>query len=142
MSKGLKELILQAIEEDFILELQAQQTGYLNVTPLQMMTHLRLQWGGLDFVDINALMTECDSIWSPSEVLTKYFNQIDKARQQLAHANVQIDEHAMTVEALKSLKGAGNYNVLIREWEARPVATQTYANMKMMMSLEYSKLNC
>ncbi len=33
VAKGLKELILQAIEEDFVLELQAQQTGYLNVTP-------------------------------------------------------------------------------------------------------------
>ncbi len=39
VAKGLKELVLQAIEEDFMLELWAQQTGYLNVTPFQMMTH-------------------------------------------------------------------------------------------------------
>mgnify|MGYP006153576531 FL=1 len=55
---------------------------------------------------------------------------------------MQIDEHAMMVKALKSLKDAGNYDAPIREWEARPVATQTYANLKTMMSLEYSKLNC
>jgi len=40
VAKGLKELILQAIDEDFLLELRAEQTGYLNVTPFQMMTHL------------------------------------------------------------------------------------------------------
>ena len=47
----------------------------------------------------------------------------------------------MMVKALKSLKNAGNYDALIREWEARLVATQTYVNLKTMMNLEYSKLN-
>ena len=40
VAKGLKELIMKAIDEDFLLELRAQQTGYLNVMPFQMMTHL------------------------------------------------------------------------------------------------------
>jgi hypothetical protein len=41
VSKGLKDLILKAIEEDFLLELRDQVTAYLNVTPLAMLTHLR-----------------------------------------------------------------------------------------------------
>ena len=141
VAKGLKELILQAIDEDFLLELRAEQTGYLNVTPFQMMTHLRNRWGALDFVDINALMADCDSEWSPAEVPTKYFNRIDKARRQLLHANVQIDERAMMLKALKCFKDAGDYDAPIREWEARPPAAQTYPNLKTMMSIEYSKLN-
>ena len=40
VAKGLKELILQAVKEDVVLALQAEQMGYLNVTPFQMMTHL------------------------------------------------------------------------------------------------------
>lgn len=141
VAKGLKELILQAIDEDFVLELRAEQTGYLNVTPQQMMTHLRARWGALDFVDINMLMAECDSTWSPAEVPTKYFNRIDKARRQLARANVQIDERAMMLKALKCFRDAGDYDAPIQEWEARPPAAQTYPNLKIMMSLEYSKLN-
>ena len=141
VAKGLKELILQAIEEDFVLELRAEQTGYLNVTPLQMMTHLRARWGALDFIDINVLMAECDSTWSPAEVPTKYFNRIDKARRQLARVNVQIDERAMMLKALKCFRDAGDYDAPIREWEARPPAAQTYPNLKTMMSLEYSKLH-
>jgi hypothetical protein len=95
-------------DKDFLLELQAQQTGYLNVTPFQMMTHLRTWWGALDFVDINMLMAECNSPWSPDEIPTKYFNRINKARRQLARANVQIDKRAMMLKALKCLKDAGN----------------------------------
>ncbi len=45
VSKGLKDLILQAVDEDFLLELQAKGIAYLNVTPFQMLTHLHNRWG-------------------------------------------------------------------------------------------------
>ena len=95
VSKGLKDLILQVVEEDFLLELRDPVIAYLNVTPLQMLTHLRDRWGSMDFVDITALLAECDSPWNAAEVPTKYFNRVDKARRQLARANVQVDERAM-----------------------------------------------
>ena len=53
VAKGIKELIVQAIDEDFILELHAKQMGYLNVSPLQIMTHLCMRCVSMDFVDIN-----------------------------------------------------------------------------------------
>ena len=116
VAKGLKELILCAIDEDLVLELRTEQMGYLNVTPFQMMTHLQTQWGALDFVDINALMAECDSRWSPAEVPTKHFNHIDKARRQLLCAKIQIDERAMMLKALKYFKDTGDYDVPIHKW--------------------------
>jgi hypothetical protein len=47
----------------------------------------------------------------------------------------------MMVKALKSFKDAGNFDAAIREWEGRPVAMQTYANLKAVMCAEFSKLN-
>jgi len=141
VSKGLKDLILQATDEDYLLELKVPGIAYLNVTPLQMITHLRLCWGTMDYVDINALIAECDATWDANEVPTKHFNRIEKARRHLARANVQIDERAMMVKALKSFKDVGDFNAPIREWEARPVALQTYANLKIVMCTEYAKLN-
>ncbi len=41
---------------NFLLELCAEQLGYSNVTPFQMITHFPNLWVALDFVDINALM--------------------------------------------------------------------------------------
>ena len=140
-SKGLKDLILQAVDEDFLLELRAEGIAYLNVTPLQMLTHLRDRWGTMDYVDITSLLAECDTPWNAAEVPTKYFNQTEKARRQLARANVQIDERAMLAKALKSFKDAGDFDASIREWDARPVIAQTYANFKVVMCAEFSKLN-
>jgi hypothetical protein len=78
-SKLLKDLILQAVNEDFLLELRAEGITYLNVTPVQMLTHLHDRWGTMDFVDITALVSECDTPWNATEVPTKYFNRTDKA---------------------------------------------------------------
>jgi hypothetical protein len=108
--------------------------------PFQMMTHLQTRWGALDFVDIDMLMAECNSAWSPAKILTKYFNCINKARRQLARANVQIEEQAIMLKALKCFKDTGNYNVQIQEWEARLAAAQTYANLKTMMAPSTSRL--
>jgi hypothetical protein len=79
VSKGLKDLILQAVDEDFVLELQAEGIPYLNVTPFQMLTHLRDWWGTMDFVNITALLAECVTPWNAAEVPTKYFNWTEKA---------------------------------------------------------------
>ena len=141
VAKGLKDLILKAVEEDFLLELRDEVVAYLNVTPVQMITHLRDRWGTMDFVDITALLAECDVPWNAAEVPTKYFNRIEKARRQLARANVQVDERAMMAKALKSFKDAGDFDAPIREWDARPAIAQTYANLKALMCAEYSKLN-
>ncbi len=141
VSNGLKDLILQAVDEDFLLELQAEGIAYLNVTPFQILTHLRNWWGTMDVVDITALLAECDTPWNAVEVPTKHFNWTEKARRQLARANIQIDEQAMMVKALKSFKDAGNLDAAICKWEARPVAMQTYANLKVAMCAEFSKLN-
>ena len=81
---------MQAIDEDFLLELKVLGIAHLNVTPLQMLTHLRMQYGSMDYVDITALMAECDAPWDPTEVPTKHFNRVEKARRQLACANIQI----------------------------------------------------
>ena len=141
VAKGLKDLILQAVDEDFLLELRDEGVAYLNVTPFQMLTHLRDRWGSMDYVDITALLAECNSPWNAAEVPTKYFNRVDKARRQLARANVQVDERAMMAKALKCFKDAGDFDPAIREWEARPMPAQTYANLKVLMCTEFAKLN-
>ena len=104
-SKGLKDLILKAVEEDFLLELRVVGSAYLNVTPLQMITHLRNRWGTMDYVDITALLAECDAPWNAAEVPEKYFNRLDDVRRQLARAQVQVDERAIVCEGSKKLQG-------------------------------------
>jgi hypothetical protein len=136
---GLKDLILKAIDKDYLLEIKHKCTAFLNVMAMQMLTHLRNCWGVVDFVDITALMAECNAPWSVDEVPTLYFNQVEKVMKQLAKANINWDQRAMMNKALKSFKYAGSYKPAICEWEARPVATKTWENLKILMCTEYAK---
>jgi hypothetical protein len=122
---GLKDLILKAIDEDYLLEIKHKCVAFLNMTVAQMLTHLHNCWGVVDFVDITALMSECDAPWSVAEVPMIYFNREEKAIKQSAKANITWDWRAMMNKALKSFKDAGDYKPAIREWEARPVANKT-----------------
>ncbi len=92
---GLKDLVLKEIDENYLLEIKHKCMAFLNVTAAQMLTHLRNCWGVVDFVDIMALMAECDAPWSVDEVQTLYFNQVEKAMKQLAKANIYWDWQAM-----------------------------------------------
>jgi hypothetical protein len=62
-----------------------------------------------------------------------------ESNEKLAKANINWDWQAMMNKALKSFKDAGSYKPTIREWEARPVATQTWDNLKILMCMEYAK---
>jgi hypothetical protein len=73
---GLKDLVLKAIDKDYLLEIKHERVAFLNAMAVQMLTHLRNCWGVVDFVDITALMAECNAPWSVDEVPTLYFNQV------------------------------------------------------------------
>jgi hypothetical protein len=95
----------------------------------------------MDYVDINALIAKCKGTWDATEVPTKHVNWFEKAQRQLASANVQINQRAMMVKALKSIKDAGDFDAAIQEWEARPAVLQAYKNLMVIMCAKYSKLN-
>ena len=135
---GLKDLILKAIDEDYLVEIKHERLAFFNVTAVQMMTHLHQYWGSVDFVDITSLMAECDTPWSIAKIPTSYFNQVEKAMKKLVHANIHWDQCAMMNKVLKSFKGAGNYNAAIRKWEARPIAIQMWENLKVLMCTTYA----
>jgi hypothetical protein len=136
---GLKDLILKAIDKDYLLEIKHKHVAFLNVTAMQMLTHLHNCWGVVEFVNITALMAECNAPWSVNEVPTLYFNWVEKAMKQLAKANINWERRAMMNKVLKSFKDAGSYKPAIRKWEAWPVATQTWDNLKILMCTEYAK---
>ncbi len=141
VSEGLKSLILQSVDEDYVLEIKHEIIGYLMVTPKQMITHLRTRWGSADFVDKCELLNTLNSPWNVAKVLTTHFNKVEKAIKQLARVNVPWPLEASMNSTLKTFKDSGDYDPAVREWEARPEIEKTWANLKIMVSNEYSKFH-
>ena len=137
----MKDIIIEAVDEDFLLEIEDEILGFLNETPSTMIAHLRNRGGALDFADTKTLLNERDQEWDASEVPTIYFNRVEKAIQQLTRAGIMSDLKERTDMALYYLKSTGEYDAAVREWEAKPTAIKTWANIKIFMSAEYAKEN-
>jgi hypothetical protein len=139
VEQALKDIIIEAVDEDFLLEIEDETLGFLNETPSTMIAHLRNRGGALDFADTKTLLSERDQEWDASEIPAVYFNKVEKAMQQLTRNGIQSDLKERTDMALYYLKSTGEYDAAVREWEAKPDALRTWANIKIFMSTEYAK---
>jgi hypothetical protein len=55
---GTKDLILEAVDTEYLSKIEHETLGYLNQTPRQMLAHLLPRGGALDFADTKDLLAE------------------------------------------------------------------------------------
>ena len=107
---GLKDLIQEAIEDDYLRELWQERVAYLNVTAFQMLAHLHACWGMVDFVSIDKLIAKVNTPWSVVEVPTIYFTRVVCTVKQLAREGVPWDCQVLMIKTLKCFKDCGNFD--------------------------------
>ncbi len=137
--QATKDIILEAVNQEYLLEIKDKTLGFLNQTPNNMLTHLWNCGGALDFADTKTLLAERDGKWDASKVPQIYFNWVKKAIQGLTQAGITSDLNERCDMALYFLKASGEFNAAVREWEQRPVGQKTWQNIKTFISVEYAK---
>jgi hypothetical protein len=134
---GTKDLILEAVDNEYLSKIEHETLGYLNQTPRQMIAHLLTRGGALDFADTNDLLAERDGEWNVTEKPQIYFNRVEKAIKGLARNGITSDLNERRDIALFQLKATGEFDPAVHEWEAEPATQKTWANI----SAEYAKEN-
>ena len=61
VEQTLKDIILKAVDHDYLLEIKDDTLGFLNQTPKSIINHLRSRGGALDFADTKTLLVERDA---------------------------------------------------------------------------------
>jgi hypothetical protein len=82
--QGVKDLILEAVDNEFLIKNEHEILGYLNKTPKQMLDHLLARGETLDFADTKELLAKRDGEWNTSKIPQLYFNRVEKAIKGLA----------------------------------------------------------
>ena len=138
---GTKDLILEAVDNEYLSEIEHDTLGFLNQTPRQMIEHLLTRGGALDFADTKDLLSERDGEWNVTKNPQIYFNRVEKAIKGLIRNGINSDLNERRDIALFQLKATGEFDPAVREWEAKPAADKTWANIKTFISAEYAKEN-
>ena len=73
-----KDIILEVVEHDYLLEIEDNMLGFLNQTPRQMIDHLKVRGGALDFAVTKTLLPERDMEWDISKTSQIYFNRVKR----------------------------------------------------------------
>ena len=139
--QATKDIFLEAVDHEYLLEIEDEILGFLNQTPTDMLTHLRNRGGALDFADTKTLLAERDGEWDASEVPQLYFNRVEKAMRGLTRAGITSNLNERRDMVLFYVKATGEFDAAVREWEAKPAADKTWANIKSFISTEYAKEN-
>ena len=109
VEQALKDIILEAVEDDYLLEIEDDTLGFLNQTPRQMIDHLKIRGGALDFADTKTLLSEREKEWDISE------NRVKKAVKALTRANIASDTNQLPDIALYHLKALGEFDAAVRK---------------------------
>jgi len=56
--QATKDIFLEAVDHEYLLEIEDEILRFLNQTPTDMLTHLRNRGGALDFADTKTLLAE------------------------------------------------------------------------------------
>ncbi len=56
--QGTKDLILEAVDNEYLIKIEHKTLGYLNLSPKEMLDHLWNRGGALDFADTKTLLAD------------------------------------------------------------------------------------
>jgi hypothetical protein len=125
LEHDLKDIILKAVDHDYLLKIEDDTLGFLNQMPRSIINHLRGRGRALYFADTKTLLAERDAEWDVSEVPQIYFNRVEKAIKGLTRAGIISDLNERRDMALYYLKASGEFDAAICEWEQKLGATNT-----------------
>ncbi len=73
------DLILEAVNNKYLIKIEHETMRYINQTPQQMLEHLLNRGGALDFANAKELFAQQDGEWNINKNPQVYFNRVEKA---------------------------------------------------------------
>jgi hypothetical protein len=126
---NLKKLLIQAVPNVFIDELNNELFGYANTTTLALLTHLTTTYGTITSDDLNSNLDDLSRTWTSTQPLEDLWKQIRHCRL-FAEDHDPISEAMAVRSAVQNLENSGVFIDAIKDWRKRPEAEHTFALLK------------
>lgn len=129
---ALKFLIITNVPEEALVEIQDDDTDFENVTPQDMMNHLRTHARVTDVFDKKQLL---DALNEPITFdgdlpLKGHFKNVDATIKLLKKHNITASESIIMVTLLEQIKAHGDFKEEVVKWEQKANTLQTWPMFK------------
>ena len=121
-----KFLIITNVPEEALVEIQDDDTDFENVTPQEMMDHLRTNARVTDVFHKKQLL---DALNEPIEFegdlpLKGHFKNVDATIKLLKKHNITASESIIMVTLLEQIKAHGDFKEEVLKWEQKEITLQ------------------
>ncbi len=125
----LRNQIISSVPDKYICKLKHKITQYSNVTPLQLLTHLRTTYGQVTSDDLTANFNRMTAPWNPPTPIEVLFEQLKEGQEFANEGKETIQDSQLMRLAYDNIKATGLFNEQCRTWRNKPALLKTYANL-------------
>jgi hypothetical protein len=141
VANGLRKKIREAIDPEWLKSIRHTSMGFAHLTPKQMIDHLLLGGAVLDNMDVSELNDKLTEPWDGVENPATKFARDDIIERQLIKAGLPNQQPLRLALILAHIKSTGEYDNAVREWDNKPAADKTFANLSPFITIEFTKRN-
>eukprot|EP00804_Cyclotella_cryptica_P015656 CCRYP_003653-RA/>CCRYP_003653-RA protein AED:0.40 eAED:0.40 QI:0/0/0/1/0.5/0.66/3/0/324 len=113
-----RRMIVNAIDHEWIAEMESETMGFNHRSPKELLAHLRSVGGTLDHMDITELFSNLQKAWDGIETPAPYFARGDKYERQLEKAGQAKNPALRLAFALATFADSGEFEPALRDWDA------------------------
>jgi hypothetical protein len=134
-------MIVKSINHEWLAKIKSETMGFNHLSPKALLSHLRNVSGSLNHMDVTELISNIQKPWDGVEAPAAHFAQGDKYERQLLKVGQRKNPELRLAFALATFQLAGKFESVLREWEVKPTANQTFTNFCIFMQKEFGKHN-
>lgn len=128
--RAVAKFIRDAVNEIWYRDLRHARSFYVNVTAIQLITHLADNCRGLHPAELVNLPTRMLSFYNDADGIPEYINMLEDAQRKLERARLPMSDEQLLAIATTSVLASGHFPRPTDDWEAKAPADKTWQNWK------------
>jgi hypothetical protein len=139
MNDALKTQIIDAVADTYLGVLRNRYTGYMGVTPRDLLDHLLERFGRITASDIANCRTKMEAPMDVTQPIDIYFQTIDDCVQFATDGQFPFTPTQVQT-AYRAISQSGLYNDACKEWRRKAPTDRTWTHFKAFFATEYNEL--
>ena len=136
---AIKKQLLEAVEDEYLEDLKDPDTGYANITPLEMIEHLYTDYGKMTEQDISNIKASIKIEYDTNTTMTSYFSNLRNIRTIADRAANPISDSDMLAKIYLVMGRTGIYEKGLDDWNKLPTALKTWAQFQLHFKAAYKR---